>query len=260
MVRIAAVVEYDGARFNGWQRQASVSGIQGCVEQALSRVADHPVNVVCGGRTDAGVHAIGQVIHFDSEATRSMRSWLMGGNANLPKEVAVTWVHPVAEDFHARFSALRRSYRYVIFNRPVRPTALAWRTSWDYRPLDAGLMQESARYLLGEHDFSSYRALACQAKSPVRTIYKIDVQRRNELVIIDIQANAFLHHMVRNIVGVLCAIGAGERPSLWSKEVLERRDRTLGGVTAPPSGLYLMEIQYPEHFGIPRLPDTAMVW
>ncbi len=259
-MRIALGIEYDGSAFSGWQLQDDARTVQGCVEVALSKVADHPVRVTCAGRTDAGVHGIGQVVHFDAEATRSMRSWVCGANANLPKQISVTWAQQVAGDFHARFCAMRRRYRYVILTRSVRPTFLAGRVSWDYRPMDERRMAEAGAYLIGEHDFSSYRALACQAKSPVRTVYRLDVTRQGELIFIDIEANAFLHHMVRNIAGVLMAIGAGEREPAWAREVLEMRDRTLGGVTAPPHGLYLMEVGYPEQFGIPRLSPTSMVW
>ncbi|MEQ6341294.1 MAG: tRNA pseudouridine(38-40) synthase TruA [Gammaproteobacteria bacterium] len=259
-MRIALGIEYDGSAFSGWQLQDGVRTVQGCVEAALSKVANHPVRVTCAGRTDAGVHGIGQIVHFDSEAARSMRSWVCGANANLPQQISVTWAQQVAEDFHARFSAMRRRYRYVILTRPVRPTFLSGRVSWDYRPLDVQRMAEAAAHLVGEHDFSSYRALACQAKSPVRTVHRLDVTRQGELIFIDIEANAFLHHMVRNIAGVLMAIGAGEREPVWAHEVLEMRDRTLGGVTAPPHGLYLMEVGYPERFDIPRLSQTSMVW
>lgn len=260
-MRIALGIEYNGAAFSGWQIQdGGLRTVQGCLEAALSKVADHPVRVACAGRTDAGVHAIGQVVHFDSDAPRTMRAWVFGANANLPDEASVVWAQPVTEDFHARFSARRRRYRYVIFTRPVRPTVLAWRVAWDYRPLDEKRMAEAGAHLIGEHDFSSYRALCCQAKSPVRTVYRLDVTRQDDLIFIDIEANAFLHHMVRNIAGVLMAVGAGEREPVWAREVLELRDRTLGGVTAPPHGLYLMDVGYPEAFGIPRVSRTAMVW
>lgn len=260
MMRYAACVEYDGARFSGWQAQAEGRTVQCCVEQALSKVANHPVGVVCAGRTDAGVHALGQVIHFESDAARTTTAWLRGTNANLPKEIALVWVQSVSESFHARFSAVARRYRYVIFNRDVRPSFLAQRCSWDYRSLDEQRMNQAAQYLIGEHDFSSYRAVACQAKSPVRTLTRLQVTRRHDLLFIDVEANAFLHHMVRNIAGVLMAIGAGEHEPIWAREVLEARDRTLGGVTAHPSGLYFMEAIYPAHFAIPRAVETAMVW
>lgn len=260
-MRIALGIEYDGSDFAGWQLQEEgVRTVQGVLEQALSSVADHPVRVACAGRTDAGVHATAQVVHFDSEAQRSARAWTYGANANLPKRVCVQWAWPVGDDFHARFSALRRRYRYVIFNREVRPTFLAWRVAWDYRPLDAARMQEAAQALVGEHDFSAYRAVACQAKSPVRTVYELAVHRDRDLVILDLEANAFLHHMVRNIAGVLMTIGAGERPPSWAREVLEARDRTLGGVTAPACGLYLTAVTYPERFALPPLPPSRAVW
>lgn len=250
-MRIALGIEYDGAGFSGWQYQEGVDTVQRRLEQALSKVANHPLRVVCAGRTDAGVHAIGQVVHFDSDAPRSMRSWVLGANANLPKEICVLWAQAVPEEFHARFSARRRAYRYVIFNRPVRPTFLAHRVTWDYRPLAPAPMAEAAQHLLGEHDFSSFRALECQAKHPVRTLYQLDITRDGQMIYLDAEANAFLHHMVRNIAGVLIAIGAGERPPGWAKQVLEQRDRTVGGVTAPAHGLYLTRVAYPPEFGIP---------
>ena len=259
-MRIALGVEYDGSAFSGWQLQEGVRTVQGCVETALSKVADHPVRVICAGRTDAGVHARGQVIHFKTDAVRSMRSWVFGANANLPTEISMLWAQPVSDDFHARFSAVRRRYRYVILSRPVRPTFLAGRVSWNYRSLNETRMVAAASCLLGEHDFTSYRALACQAKTPVRTLYRLDVTRQDDLIFIDIEANGFLHHMVRNIAGVLMAIGAGEREPIWARQILEMRDRTAGGVTAPPHGLYLMEVGYPEIYVIPALEQSAIVW
>ena len=258
-MRIALSVEYDGSAFSGWQLQEGVRTVQGCVETALSKVADHPVRVICAGRTDAGVHARGQVIHFKTDAVRSMRSWVFGANANLPTEISMLWAQPVNDDFHARFSAVRRRYRYVILSRPVRPTFLAGRVSWDYRSLNETRMVAAASCLLGEHDFTSYRALACQAKTPVRTLYRLDVTRQDDLIFIDIEANGFLHHMVRTIAGVLMSIGAGEREPIWARQILEMRDRTVGGVTAPPHGLYLMEIGYPETYAIPALEQSAIV-
>lgn len=260
-MRIALGVEYDGQEFCGWQSQKEdLPTIQDSLEAGLSTVANSPIKVVCAGRTDTGVHACGQVVHFDTEVGRSERSWVLGANANIPKAISVLWANPVSDEFHARFSALRRRYRYVIANRFVRPTFVAGRVSWDHRPLDEQRMQQAAKHLLGEHDFNSYRAAACQAHSPVRTIHRLDVQRKEDLVIIDIEANAFLHHMVRNIAGVLMAIGAGEQNVDWSREVLEARDRTLGGVTAPPHGLYFMGVEYPAEFGIPQVSPTLLVW
>ncbi len=261
-MRIALGVEYDGANFNGWQIQAQGRTVQGCVEQALAQVANHQVRVFCAGRTDTGVHATGQVVHFDSDAERSERGWVRGANANLPDDVAIIWAKPVSDAFHARFSAQRRRYRYVIYSRPVRPTFLARRVTWEYRSLDIERMQAAANHLLGEHDFSSYRAYGCQAKSPVRTVHELQLSRSDDgaFIMLDIEANAFLHHMVRNVVGVLAAIGAGEQPVDWSREVLQHCDRKLGGVTAPPHGLYLVGVEYPEEFAIPYLSPPQMVW
>ena len=249
-MRIALVIEYNGTHFSGWQRQPGTRTVQECVETAVSAVADTPLRVVCAGRTDAGVHALGQVVHFDAPVTRAPRAWTFGVNANLPDDISVIRVHEVGEDFHARFSALRRHYRYVIFNREVRPAVLAGRVSWVYRPLDEARMAQAASALLGEHDFSSYRAYACQAKNPVRTVHALEVARNGPFVTIDVVANAFLHHMVRNIAGVLIDIGAGKRPPRWAEEVLRARDRQLGGVNAPPHGLYFVGVQYPEVHGV----------
>lgn len=260
-MRIALGVEYDGSGYCGWQLQEhDVRTVQGAVEDALGRVADHPVRVICAGRTDTGVHATGQVIHFDTEAMRPERAWVFGANANLPKDVAILWAKPVEESFHARFSALRRRYRYVIYERPVRPTFLAGRVAWSYRPLDEERMQQACRYLIGEHDFTSYRAVACQAKSPVRTVYQLEVTRSGAYLFIDVEANAFLHHMVRNIAGVLIAIGSGEKAPEWAEEVLHLRDRALGGVTGHPHGLYLTEVTYPAEYDLPALSRASVVW
>ena len=251
-MRVAMGVEYDGAEFHGWQVQrGAVRTVQACLEQAVSRVADQPVAVHCAGRTDAGVHALGQVIHFDTQARRSMRSWVLGCNVNLPPDVSVNWATEVDAGFHARFSAVARHYRYEILNRATRSGLDRARVVWTHRPLDAKRMQEAANDLIGTHDFSSFRALGCQAKSPVRTVLYIDVRQRGERVAIEIGANAFLHHMVRNLAGVLLAIGRGDRPPGWAREILELRDRTRGGVTAPPQGLYLTRVDYPRVFGLP---------
>jgi tRNA pseudouridine38-40 synthase len=259
-MRVAVGIEYDGSKFNGWQFQENGVSVQEQVEQALSGVANHSVRVVCAGRTDTGVHAIGQVVHFDTPSQRSERSWVFGCNANLPKSVTALWAREVDEEFHARFSAQKRRYRYVIFNRNVRPTFLAYRVTWEHRPLDVERMNQAASHLLGEHDFSAYRASECQAKSPVRTVYHLAVTRKDDLVFIDIIANAFLHHMVRNVAGVLLAIGAGEQSVDWSRQVLQSRQRALGGVTAAPYGLYLMEVDYPSKFELPKMTGTQLVW
>lgn len=256
-MRIALGVEYDGGAFHGWQLQRhQVNTVQAAVEAALGKVAAHPVRVVCAGRTDSGVHAVGQVVHFDSEAQRAPRNWVLGANANLPTQVAVTWAKPVESAFHARFSAVSRSYRYLILNRATRSGLSTGRATWVHGALDVEAMHQAGQTLVGTHDFSSYRALGCQAKSPVRTLHSLSVKRYGELVELRVHANAFLHHMIRNIAGVLIAIGRGERPVGWAAEVLELRDRTLGGVTAPPDGLYFERVWYPDHFAIPGPPPV----
>ena len=259
-MRIAAILEYDGAGFSGWQRQAHARSVQGVVEEALSAVADEPIQVTVAGRTDAGVHAVAQVMHFDTSAVRGDYSWVRGANSNLPPEVALLWAGQVDDGFHARYSATGRHYHYVILNRPVRPTYLARRVTHEYRLLDVASMQEAAEHLLGEHDFTSFRAADCQAKSPVRELRALEVARHGERVHIRAHANAFLQHMVRNIAGVLMTIGAGEREPIWAKQVLDACDRAAGGITADPHGLYLREIEYPEPLKIPRLSRDVGLW
>lgn len=250
-VRIAMGIEYDGSAFHGWQmQQEGVRTVQSVLEPAVATVADHPVTVHCAGRTDAGVHALEQVVHFDTPARRSERSWVLGTNVNLPPDVSVLWARAVGADFHARFRAVARHYRYVILCRPTRPALERDRAVWTHYPLDLAAMQEAAADLVGEHDFSSFRALACQAKSPVRRVHYARLTRKGERIELAIGANGFLHHMVRNIAGVLMAIGRGEAPVSWVRELLELRDRTRGGVTAPPQGLYLARIDYPPGFGL----------
>jgi tRNA pseudouridine38-40 synthase len=250
-MRIAMGVEYDGSAFHGWQAQGDVPTVQETLEAAIARVADHPLRVQCAGRTDAGVHAIAQVVHFDTDAERQERSWVLGCNVNLPEQVNVLWARPVSPDFSARYSALSRSYRYEILNRPVRSALASRRAVWFHPPLDAERMHRAGQALVGEHDFSSYRAQGCQAKSPVRQVRSLCVSRHQERVLLEITANAFLHHMVRNIAGVLMAIGRGDRPESWAGEVLALRNRALGGITAPPEGLYLAGVEYPPAFGLP---------
>lgn len=257
-MRLALGVEYDGAAYSGWQFQRHASSVQAEVERALSQVADHPIQVLCAGRTDAGVHAAGQVVHCDTHAERSMRSWVFGANANLPRNITVLWAQPVSDRFHARFSALRRAYRYVIFSRTVRPSFLAQRVAWDYRKLNVEPMMEAARHLIGEHDFSSFRGPDCQAQHAIRTLYRLEVTQRDAFIYLDVEANGFLHHMVRNIAGVLMAIGAGEHAPQWAAEVLAQRDRTQAGITAPAQGLYLVRVDYPAEFEIPVVSPPAL--
>lgn len=249
--RIVLGVEYDGCNFNGWQSQrVGIRTVQSVLEAALSKVAAHPVRLVCAGRTDAGVHGLGQVVHFDSSALRSERAWLMGANSHLAADVNVRWVHFTTGDFHARFSAQRRRYCYLILNQAQRSALWRQRAAWYYRPLDAQLMQQAAQCFIGTHDFSALRAAQCQAQHPIRTIHSLQVRRYGSHILLDIEANAFLHHMVRNIAGVLIGIGSGAYPATWSLEVLQGRDRKLAGVTAPAHGLYLVAVRYPEHFGL----------
>ena len=251
-MRIALGIEYDGTAYNGWQRQRTGDGVQAHVEQALSRVADEPIEVICAGRTDTGVHATGQVVHFDTNSERSERGWLLGANTNMPDDIAVTWAQPVPDDFHARFSALSRSYRYVILNCLVRSALNRHRAWWVYQPLDSGRMHTAAQAIVGKHDFSAFRAAGCQASTPTREITSIAVFREGDKIFIDVTANAFLQHMVRNITGTLVAIGTGDEPIESMTEILASRDRKLGGVAAPPHGLTLVNVQYPDEFQLPK--------
>ena len=259
-MRIALGLEYDGRRFHGFERQTGRRTVQGEVEDALGRIAASPVRLVCAGRTDAGVHATGQVAHFDTAARRPERAWVRGTNTCLAPDVAVLWARRVGGTFHARFSATGRRYRYVIVNRSTRPALLAGRAAWEYRPLDAGLMHLGARCLAGEHDFSSFRAAGCQARHPVRRVYRIGVAREGERVFIDVYANGFLQRMVRNVAGTLLEVGAGERDPGWVASVLAARDRRAAGVTAAPEGLYLVGVDYPEAAGVPAVPLPNALW
>ncbi|MBK8507475.1 MAG: tRNA pseudouridine(38-40) synthase TruA [Candidatus Competibacter sp.] len=257
-MRVALGVQYDGSAFRGWQAQRpELRTLQGVLQRALAKVADHPVGLICAGRTDAGVHALGQVVHFETDAIRSNRAWVLGGNANLPSDLSLSWACAVPEDFHARFSAQARRYRYLIFNQAHRSALWRGRAAWCHRPLDAGRMWAAGQSLIGEHDFSSFRAAECQARHPRRDLRELTVRRQGDGVVLEVEANAFLHHMVRNIAGVLMAIGAGERPVEWAREVLEQRDRTQAGVTAPAEGLYLLAVRYSPRFGLPPPPATA---
>jgi tRNA pseudouridine38-40 synthase len=249
-MRIAIGIEYDGTAYNGWQRQTSGIGIQERLEEALSRVADHPVRATCAGRTDTGVHAAGQVAHFDTSSDRSLRGWLLGANSNLPEDISVQWALQVADGFHARYSATSRRYEYRILNRPQRSALHRHRAWWVHESLDAGRMQEAGLALVGEHDFSAFRAAGCQSRTAVREITSLGVVRDGDWLTIAVSANAFLQHMVRNIVGTLAAIGRGDEAPGWAAEVLESRDRTRAGMAAPPHGLSLVAVTYPPEFGI----------
>lgn len=251
--RIALALEYNGQQYRGWQRQAKppMASVQAQLERALSKVAATPLSVICAGRTDAGVHAAHQVVHFDSPVARSLKAWTLGINAQLPADIAVKWAQPVADDFHARFSAGARRYRYIILNRS-RPTAhLRGLVTHVDAPLDVALMHREAQVLVGEQDFSAFRAAACQSRTAMRNIHFVHLRQCGPFVVIDIQGNAFLHHMVRNIAGVLIAVGRGDKAPGWTAQVLASRDRCQGGVTARPDGLYLVDVSYPPAFALP---------
>ncbi|MCQ8117861.1 tRNA pseudouridine(38-40) synthase TruA [Methylomonas rosea] len=252
MPRIVLGIEYDGSSYAGWQWQEGRATLQGALEAALSKIANQPVTVLCAGRTDAGVHALEQVVHFDCDVERDMHAWLMGGNSQLPDDIRITWAQPAQGDFHARYSAIARAYRYVILNRPMKSALLRTQATWCYQTLDEQVMHLAAQALLGEHDFSSFRAQSCQSVSPNRLMHFIDVYRDEQRVIIDLCANAFLHHMVRNIAGVLMEIGMGRRPVEWTKELLVVQDRSQAAMTAPPHGLHLAAVYYPAHYGIAK--------
>ncbi len=250
--RIALGVEYDGRGYLGWQSQPQGQTVQDTLQLALSQVASAPVSIIAAGRTDTGVHALEQVIHFDTPVDRPLTAWVRGVNALLPDSIAVRWAHAVPDEFHARFSAHGRSYRYLLINRPVRSAIYAGRAGWFHAPLDMAAMQEAAGYLLGEHDFSAFRASQCQAKSPVKILNQLDIYQDGEMLVFDVSANAFLHHMVRNLVGCLVYVGKGKYPPQWLEEVLESRERKLAAPTFSPDGLYLRRIQYDAKWGLPQ--------
>ncbi|MFM1897267.1 MAG: hypothetical protein RLZZ385_2341 [Pseudomonadota bacterium] len=254
--RVAIGVEYDGSRFAGWQLQGDPARptVQLALEQALAKVADHPVRLHCAGRTDSGVHATGQVAHFDCAVDRGEKAWVMGTNSQLPDTVRVVWARAVDEDFHARFSAVARRYLYLLTIAPVASAILAGKVTHWRQGLDVAAMHAAGQLLLGENDFSAFRAAGCQSRSASRCVHWLNVGEHNRFIVVDIQANAFLQHMVRNVVGVLLEIGGGRQPPGWAGELLRGRDRSSGGVTAPPDGLYLVQVSYPERFGLPQLP------
>jgi tRNA pseudouridine38-40 synthase len=251
-MRIALGLEYDGSRFCGWQSQPSACAVQDAVERALSGIAGHSVGVVTAGRTDAGVHAVSQVVHFDTSSERPETAWVRGVNALLPDSVGVLWARPVADEFHARFSAQERRYRYVLLNHPVRPALLAGCVGWYHAPLDVELMQEAGAMLLGVHDFSAFRAAECQAKTPVKDMRSIGIARKQDFILFDFRASAFLHHMVRNLVGSLIYIGKGKHPPDWMRELLDGRNRINAAPTFGPHGLYLTGIGYDAKWGLPE--------
>lgn len=251
-LKIALGVEYDGSHYYGWQRQNEVRSVQERLERALSQVANEPISVFCAGRTDAGVHATGQVVHFETTAHRKDAAWTMGVNTHLPSDIAVRWVKNVSNDFHARFSATARRYRYVIFNHRYRPAILSAGVTHFHYPLDAERMHQAAQCLLGENDFTSFRAVQCQSRTPWRNVKHVKVSRYGDYVVVDIKANAFVHHMVRNIVGSLLEIGCGHQDVTWMAELLALKDRTKAAATAKANGLYLVAVDYPESFELPK--------
>jgi tRNA pseudouridine38-40 synthase len=251
-VRIALGIEYDGCTFFGWQSQAEGQTVQDTLQHALTGIAGEQISIIAAGRTDTGVHALEQVIHFDTQAERPLTAWVRGANALLPDSIAVLWAHTVPEEFHARFSAHGRSYRYLLLNRAVRPAIHAGKVGWFHAPLDVPAMQAASRYLLGEHDFSAFRAAQCQAKSPVKHLHQLDIARHGDMLVFDLSADAFLHHMVRNIIGCLVYVGKGKYPPGWLAEVLAGCERSLAAPTFSPDGLYLRRIKYEAKWGLPQ--------
>jgi len=253
-MRLALGIEYNGAPYHGWQRQQTVVSVQQHVEEALTAIANEPIKVVCAGRTDAGVHATCQVVHFDTNVQRPNRAWTIGINRYLPDSIAVKWVKHMDDEFHARFSATARRYRYIIYNNRLRNSILAKGVTHIHSVLDHELMHQAAQYLLGRHDFSAFRAVNCQANTAVREMTNINVRRLDDYIVIDVKANAFLLHMVRNITGSLLAVGNKEQSTTWMKTLLEGKDRTKAAATAKPNGLYLVHVTYPELFDLPTTP------
>ncbi|MCP4988332.1 MAG: tRNA pseudouridine(38-40) synthase TruA [Colwellia sp.] len=251
-MRYALGIEYDGKNYCGWQRQNNAMTVQEKIEKSLSKIADEPIAVVCAGRTDTGVNATNQVIHFDTLKKRKDVAWTLGVNTHLPSDIAVSWVKQVDEEFHARFSATARNYRYIIYNKPLRSAILSHGISHCHFALDEKLMQQGAEHLIGKHDFTSFRTVHCQSHSAVRTIKHCRITRMGDYLMVDIKANAFLHHMVRNIVGSLMRVGQSKETTYWIKEVLLAQNRCVAGETAPPEGLYFVDVDYPEHFDLPK--------
>jgi tRNA pseudouridine38-40 synthase len=257
MNRYAVAIEYDGSAYSGWQTQQSLRTIQSLVQSSLSGVAAERIELVCAGRTDAGVHARWQIAHFDTHVTRPLRGWVMGANTELPRDISLVWARPVPPHFHARYSAEARTYRYLILNRAARSALAGKRAAMIYKPLDHERMAEAAVHLCGHYDFSAFRSSECQSKSPLRRVERLRVERSGEWVIIEATANAFLHHMMRNIAGLLIEVGKGEASPSWALEVREGLDRTKGAPTAPAEGLYFWDIRYPEAFNLPGTPQPS---
>lgn len=257
-MRLALGVEYDGSAFRGWQTQPGGETVQDTLESALSQIAGVSIDVVCAGRTDAGVHATAQVVHFDTRVDRPLSAWVRGVNSFLPPAVAVRWAHPVHDGFHARFSAYGRCYRYILINRPQRTGVWHGRAGWYHHPLDVEIMQLAAALLLGEHDFSAFRAADCQAKSPVKTIRRANVRRSGDMIVFDFEAGAFLHHMVRNLVGSLVYVGQGKHPPGWMAQLMASGDRRLAAPTFAAAGLYLVGVRYESHWGLPACEDSFL--
>ncbi len=264
MKRIVLGVQYDGAQWHGWQTQPDGNTVQDRLQAALAQFTQAGIAVTCAGRTDSGVHAIEQVVHFDTGLERELPSWVRGLNAFLPPSIAVRWACEAPPDadgeFHARFSATARTYRYLLYNHPVRAPLLVGKAGWSFRPLALGAMQDAARHLVGVHDFSAFRSAECQAKSPVRTMHRLDIEQQGDLIIFTLRANAFLHHMVRNIVGSLVAVGNGTQAPDWIKDVLEGRNRTHAAPTFMPDGLYLVKIDYDAKWGLPQQETHGLPW
>ncbi|MGM1051963.1 MAG: tRNA pseudouridine(38-40) synthase TruA [Pseudomonadota bacterium] len=252
--RLAMGIEYDGSAYCGYQFLKHSPSVQAALEKALARVAGRPIRVHASGRTDSGVHATRQIIHFDPPVPRSQKAWVFGVNANLPRDIAVRWVKEVPESFHSRFKALARRYRYILLNQPSRPVLERANVTWCRDPLDADAMNRAAQALVGEHDFSSFRAAGCQSRTPWRHLHFIEVHRHGPLVVVDVQGNAFLHHMIRNIVGALMTVGRGDRGDDYISDLMALKDRTLGDITAPASGLHFVDSLYDDSWGLPREP------
>jgi tRNA pseudouridine38-40 synthase len=257
-VKVALGVTYDGSLFCGWQSQPSACGVQDALEAAIQSVAQHQVRIHAAGRTDTGVHGLGQVVHFETDANRPLSAWVRGVNAHLPETVRVEWAHEVGEDFHARFCALSRSYQYLLYNAPVASAVMASKAGWFHLPLDYAAMREAATYLVGEHDFTAFRASECQAKTAVRTLSKADVLNTGQYFLFNFSANAFLQHQVRNMVGALIYIGKGKYPPSYMQVLLQNKDRTLSPPTFSPSGLYLTDVGYDERWGLPKSTQPGL--